>query len=90
LAQQRNKKDVGRNVAVCVTLDTDLQAQFASLHTELLQLVADRIEEVTRPLWDEATAIKLWLARAARSWECAKAASPRGVGCALFKLQMLG
>jgi hypothetical protein len=57
-----------------------LQAQFASLRTELLQLVADRIEEVTRPLRDEADAIKLWLSRAAGSWERAEAASTGGVG----------
>jgi hypothetical protein len=48
---------------------------------ELLQLVADRIEEITRPLRDEAAAIKLWLARAAGSWERVEAASTRDVGC---------
>jgi hypothetical protein len=58
------------------------EAQFASLRTELIQLVADRIEEVTRLLQDEADVIKLWLARAAGSWQHAEVDSTRGVGCA--------
>lgn len=57
-----------------------MKAQFASLRMELLQLVADRIEEVTRPLRDEAAAIKLWLARAVGSWERAEEAATCGVG----------
>jgi hypothetical protein len=73
---------VGGDGSVSVVLDFDLQTQFASLHTELLQLVADRIEEVIRPLRDEAAAIKLWLARAAGSWERAEVGSTSGVGCA--------
>jgi hypothetical protein len=55
---------VGRNATVYVISDFDWQAQVASLRIELLQLVADRIKEVTRPLRDEAAVIKLWLARA--------------------------
>jgi hypothetical protein len=47
---------------------------------ELFQLVADHIEEVTRPLRDEAAASKLWVASAAGSWEHAEAASAGGVG----------
>jgi hypothetical protein len=50
---------VGRNATTSVVSDFDLQAQFATLRTELLQLVADRIEEVSRPLRDEAAAMKL-------------------------------
>jgi hypothetical protein len=72
---------VGGDAIGSAVPDFDLQAQFASLRTELLQLVADRIEEVTRPLWDEAAAIKLWLARAVGSWERVEVASPSGVGC---------
>jgi hypothetical protein len=58
-----------------------LQAQFASLRTELLQRFADHIEEVTQPLRDKVAAIKIWLARAIGCWERAKAASTSGVGC---------
>jgi hypothetical protein len=71
----------GRDASASVVLDSDLQAQFASLRMELLQLVADRIEEITRPLRDEAAAIKLSLARVAESWERVEAASTRDVGC---------
>jgi hypothetical protein len=59
-----------------------LQAQFASLRTELLHLVADRIKEVTQPLRDEAVAIKIWLVRASRSWERVEVDSTSDVGCA--------
>jgi hypothetical protein len=52
---------------------------------ELFQLVADHIEEVTRPLRDEAAASKLWVASAAGSWEHAEAASAGGVGRALVR-----
>jgi hypothetical protein len=47
---------------------------------ELLQLVVDHIEEVTRPLRDEAAGIKLWLGRAVGSSEHAEEASTCGVG----------
>jgi hypothetical protein len=72
---------VGGDAIGSAVPDFDLQAQFASLRNELLQLVADRIEEVTWPLRDEAATIKLWLAHAVGSWERVEAASPRGVGC---------
>jgi hypothetical protein len=69
--------EVGRDAYVSVVPDSPLQAQ---LRIELFQLVADRIEEVTRPLRDEAAASKLWVASAAGSWEHAEAASAGGVG----------
>jgi hypothetical protein len=43
-------------------LDPALQSQFALLRTEILQLVAIRIEEVARPLREEAAKFKLLLA----------------------------
>jgi hypothetical protein len=44
-------------------LDSAFQTQFALLCTELLQLVADRIEEVSHPLREQAETIKFLLAR---------------------------
>jgi hypothetical protein len=40
------------------------------LRTELLQMVAKRIEEVYRPLLEEVAAIKLLLACVTGSFEC--------------------
>jgi hypothetical protein len=50
-----------------VSLDSPLQSQFAMLRKELLQLVVDHIEEVSRPLREEVATIKLLLARVASS-----------------------
>jgi hypothetical protein len=51
-------------------LDSSLQSQFAMLRTELLQMVVERIEEVSRPLLEEVATIKLLLARVTGSLEC--------------------
>lgn len=51
------------------SLDSALQSQFALLRMELLQLVADRIEEVSRPLREEVAAFKLLLAHVTDSLE---------------------
>lgn len=50
-----------------IGLDPALQSQFALLRTEILQLVAVRIEEVARPLREEAAKFKLLLARVTES-----------------------
>jgi hypothetical protein len=46
-----------------------LQSQLARVRAELLQLVADCIEEVARPLREEAAKLKLLLARVTESME---------------------
>jgi len=41
-----------------------------SLRSDLNRLIAVRLEEVIRPLREEASTIKLWLARIANHSEC--------------------
>jgi hypothetical protein len=50
-------------------LNSALQSQFALLRTELLLLVADRIEQVARPLHREMENFKLLFARVTDSGE---------------------
>ncbi|KAK1644447.1 hypothetical protein QYE76_062252 [Lolium multiflorum] len=45
-----------------VCFDSHLQCQFASLRLELAQLVANRVEEASRPLREEVASLKLLLA----------------------------
>jgi hypothetical protein len=59
-------------------LESLLQCQFALLRMELSQLVADRIEEASRPLREEVASLKLLLARAGDSLELSDACAPSG------------
>jgi hypothetical protein len=61
-------------------LDSVFKSQFALLRMELLQLVANHIEEVSRPLRDEVAALKLLLARIGDSLGSLEACTSRGLG----------
>lgn len=60
--------------------DSTFQSRFALLRLELCQLVADRIEEVSRPLREEVATLKLLLAGVDGPSHPAKACDSDGLG----------
>jgi hypothetical protein len=68
--------------------DSHLQCQFALLRLELAQLVANRVEEASRPLREEVASLKLLLARVGVPLEPTEVCSSGGQDLAIVQTSL--